>query len=144
MLLPQTAEYALRAMAQLATLPEGEPVRTADLAREAGIPESYLSKIMRRLVAEGLLTSEKGHGGGFKLRHPPEKVRFIDILRALDVDLEENRCAFGWDHCSDAKPCVLHPAFVQLKEEHIAWATRTTLAGLAAKRKLEKKKKKEE
>ncbi len=143
MLLPQTAEYALRAMAQLATLPEGEPVRTADLARLAGIPESYLSKIMRRLVSEGLLTSERGHGGGFKLRHSPEKVRFIDILRALDVDLEENRCAFGWDQCSDSHPCVLHPAFVQLKEAHLAWATRTTLASLAAKRRVETKKKKE-
>lgn len=132
MLLPQTAEYALRAMAQLTMLPAGEPVRTADLARLAGIPESYLSKIMRRLVAKGLLTSEKGHGGGFKLTQPPEKVRFIDILRALDVELESNRCAFGWGECNKANPCVLHPAFVQLREAHIEWASRTTLANLGA------------
>lgn len=130
MLLPQTAEYALRAMAQLTMLPPGEPVRTADLARLAGIPESYLSKIMRRLVAKGLLSSEKGHHGGFKLSQPPEKVRFIDILRALDVELESNRCAFGRGECDKDHPCVLHPAFIQLREAHVAWATRTTLANL--------------
>lgn len=132
MFLPQTVEYALRAMAQLATLPLDQPVRSADLARMAGIPESYLSKIMRRLVATGLLSSEKGHGGGFKLRLPLAEVRFIDILSALDVDLESRRCAFGLGDCDADDPCLLHPAMVQLREAQLTWAKNTTLATLTA------------
>ena len=100
MILPQTAEYALRAMAQMAVLPPGDAVRAADLSKMTKVPVHYLAKIMRRLVARGLLVSEKGHGGGFKLAKSPKKLRFIDVLLALDIDLEANHCAFGWAKCS--------------------------------------------
>jgi Rrf2 family protein len=130
MILPQTAEYALRAMAQLANLPQESSVRAKDLSVLTGVPEPYLAKIMRRLAAAGLLRSEKGHGGGFKLSRSPSRIRFIDVLRALDIDLEENRCAFGWEQCSAKHPCLLHPAFSHLKEATLEWATKTTLAEL--------------
>ena len=130
MLLPQTAEYALRAMAQLASLPTGQPVRAADLSKMTHIPEHYLSKVMRRLVAGGLLVAEKGHGGGFKLAKPKRSIRFIDILSAVEHELEPNRCAFGWGECNARAPCLLHPAFSQLKESFARWATKTTLADL--------------
>ncbi|MBW2295571.1 MAG: Rrf2 family transcriptional regulator, partial [Deltaproteobacteria bacterium] len=67
MVLSQTAEYALRAMAWLATAPTREPVRAKDLSVATGIPSHYLSKVMRRLVLAGLLISQKGQGGGFLL-----------------------------------------------------------------------------
>ena len=54
MLLPQTAEYALRAMAWLATIPQDEPVRARDLSQATGIPPHYLSKVLRRLVLADL------------------------------------------------------------------------------------------
>jgi Rrf2 family protein len=130
MILPQTAEYALRAMAQLANLPLDKAVRGADLSKLTGVPEPYLAKIMRRLAAAGLLHSEKGHGGGFKLAAPPSKIRFSDVLLALDVELDEKRCAFGWEQCSSKKPCLLHPAFTHLKQATLDWANKTTLADL--------------
>ncbi len=131
MILSQTAEYALRAMAQLASLPAGQAVPTADLAGMTAVPPHYLSKILRKLVAAGLLDSEKGHGGGFKLARPPKQTRFSEILEALDLQLEPNRCAFGWGQCNARQPCLLHPAYSQLKEAHQKWALKTTLADLA-------------
>lgn len=130
MLLSQTAEYALRAMAQLAALGPGAAIRTEDLAKMTSIPRSYLSKILRKLTAAGLLSSEKGHGGGFTMARPLKKIRFIDVLEAVEAPMDPNRCAFGWGECSAKHPCVLHPAFSQLKEAHQRWATRTTLADL--------------
>jgi len=67
MLLSQTAEYALRAMAWLATVSGDEPVRAVDLSSATGIPTHYLSKVLRRLVLANLLESQKGQGGGFSL-----------------------------------------------------------------------------
>ena len=131
MILPQTAEYAIRAMAQLALLPRGQAVRATDLSKMTHIPEHYLSKVMRKLVAKGLLESEKGHGGGFKLVKPRKSIRFIDILSAVELELEPNRCAFGWGECSGKNPCILHPAFTQLKDAYAKWATKTTLADLS-------------
>ena len=68
MFLPRTAEYGLRAMAQMASLGPNTIVKTKDLASQTRIPEPYLSKIMRRFVAAGLLDSINGPGGGFRFK----------------------------------------------------------------------------
>ncbi len=85
MLLSQTAEYVLREMAWLAITPAGEPMRVKDLSIATGIPSHYLSKVMRRLVLAGLLTSQKGLGGGLLLSKAPDEIPFIDILTAMGV-----------------------------------------------------------
>jgi Rrf2 family protein len=128
MILPQTAEYALRAMAWMASVPDDAPMRARDLSRATQIPPPYLAKILRRLVLAGLLTSRKGQGGGFTLARAPEDIRFIDVLAAVDVIPEEGRCAFGWGECREAEPCPLHHVWVRIREEFRSWATNTTLA----------------
>jgi Rrf2 family protein len=95
MLLSQTAEYALRAMASLAfEQPEG-PSRAHDLSKSTGIPPHYLSKILRRLVTAGLLTSRKGQGGGFSLSRLPEEISFEEILLAVDAYPKQGRCGLS-------------------------------------------------
>jgi len=131
MVLSQTAEYALRAMASLATVPDGRPARASDLSRATGIPSHYLSKILRRLVIADLLVSQKGQGGGFSLARPPEDIRFIDILVAVDGLPQQDRCAFGWGDCNDTHPCPLHESWSKLSDHLHAWARENTLAGLA-------------
>ncbi len=130
MLLTQTVEYALRAMAVLASLETGEGIRAADLSQRTGVPVHYLSKIMRRLVLGRLVLSRKGHGGGFTLARPARQVRFAEILAAGDFVPEVNRCAFGWGSCDAKKPCPLHPAYSQLNESFQRWAQKTTLADM--------------
>lgn len=131
MLLPQTAEYALRAMACLVPLAEGEGLRSADIAERSAVPSAYLQKILRKLVEAGLLTSQKGHGGGFRLARPPERIRFEDVLKAVEVDADPQGCAFGWERCDALRPCPLHPAWAELKERFHDWTSRTTLASVA-------------
>ncbi len=131
MVLSQTAEYALRAMAWLAIMPAGEPLRVRDLSIATGIPSHYLSKVMRRLVLAGLLRSQKGQGGGFVLSKAPEEIPFIDILIAMDVYPTDGRCAFGWGACDEIRPCPLHCSWSRLKEQLRSWAEDTTLADIA-------------
>jgi Rrf2 family protein len=130
MVLSQTAEYALRAMASLATAPAGEPVRAKDLSTATGIPTHYLSKVMRRLVLAGLLVSQKGLGGGFVLAKAPKEIAFIDILTAVDAFPAGGRCAFGWGECDENVPCPLHGSWSQLHEHLQTWAESTTLADI--------------
>ena len=111
MLFSQTAEYALRAMAHLALLPAGSPVRSRDLSAATGIPSDYVSKVMRRMVRAGLLLSQKGHGGGFRLARPLGEIRFLDVLLAADERIDPRRCAFGWGACGEDEPCPLHASF---------------------------------
>ena len=129
MYLSRTAEYALRTSACLARRSEGR-LRAADLAEMAGVPRPYLSKILRRLAASGLLTSQKGHGGGFTLARKPEEIRFVDVLRAVDFEPAADHCLFGWESCDQENPCPLHPLWIDLKQAIEDWARRSTLADL--------------
>ncbi len=131
MLLSQTAEYALRAMAWLAMAPESKPVRAADLARATGIPTYYVSKVLRRLVLADLLESQKGQGGGFSLSRAPREISFINILSAVDAFPTQGRCAFGWGQCNATGPCPLHNSWSQLDDRIRDWAAGTSLGEIA-------------
>ncbi len=138
-MMTQTAEYAMRALAELAKIGDDESLRTSDLAARTRVPEAYLGKVLRRLVESGVLRAHKGHGGGFTLARPPERVRFVEVLEALDSMPSSKRCAFGLSRCNPANPCPLHPAWARLNELLTQWAQDTTLAdvcrGEARKRK---------
>ncbi len=91
------------------------------------MPAPFLSKIMRRLTASGILDAKKGHHGGFLLAKPPEEVRFIDILRAVDFEPAADHCLFGLDNCDASNPCPLHPEWSVLKGQIEEWARSHTL-----------------
>ncbi|MBW2698640.1 MAG: Rrf2 family transcriptional regulator [Deltaproteobacteria bacterium] len=131
MVLSQTAEYALRAMAWLATMPAGELMRVKDLSIATGIPSQYLSKVMRRLVLAGLLFSQKGQGGGLTLSKPPGEIPFIDILSAVDAFPADGHCTFCSGECDEVHPCSLRGAWSRLNEQLRSWAKGTTLADVA-------------
>ena len=131
MLLSQTAEYALRVMAWLATAPKGKPVRAVDLSRATGIPTYYVSKVLRRLVLADLLKSQKGQGGGFSLSRAPREIAFINILSAVDALPTQGRCAFGWGQCDATDPCPLHNSWSQLDDSIRDWASGTSLEEIA-------------
>jgi Rrf2 family protein len=128
MYLSRPAEYALRAMTYLARLDPPERIRTSDLAKAIDVPPSFLSKIMRRLTAHGILDAKKGHYGGFILAKPPGEIRFIDILRAVDFEPSVDHCIFGLRNCDANNPCPLHPEWSVLKDQIEQWARSYTLA----------------
>ncbi|MGA9524431.1 MAG: Rrf2 family transcriptional regulator [Myxococcaceae bacterium] len=130
MLISQTAVYALRAMAFLVNSPGGMPQTARDVAKGTFIPEHYASKVLRRMVRADLLVGQKGHGGGFQLACPPERIRYSDIFQAIDEELTSDNCAFGFEKCNTKKPCVLHDSVSSLREQAREWARTTTLASL--------------
>ena len=130
MFLNRTVEYALRAMAHLTTLEPGASIRAVELSASTSIPSHYLSKIMRRLVIAGLVSSQKGRGGGFTLKKPASRITFQQILAAVGFDSESGECAFGWGRCNTAAPCLLHDSWSDLKERCDSWASDTRLSSL--------------
>ena len=114
-------------MTFLARMEPDRRVRGSDLAKAVDIPGAFLSKIMRRLVASGLVDSRKGHHGGFLLAKPAGDVRFIDILRSVDFEPAADHCLFGLGNCDANNPCPLHPEWSILKGQIEEWARSHTL-----------------
>jgi Rrf2 family transcriptional regulator, iron-sulfur cluster assembly transcription factor len=128
--LSQTAEYALRAMSELALTGPETVVPAASLSKRAAVPQHYLSKIMRKLATAKLVYATKGPGGGFRLARPKKSIRFLDIMAAVGEEPNPDHCAFGWARCNPRAPCPMHPAFSKLNEGTWQWATSTTLADI--------------
>ena len=48
------------------------------------MPEGYLSKVMQGLSREGLVSSQRGVGGGFTLAIAAEKLTIYDVVQSVD------------------------------------------------------------
>ncbi len=128
MRLTQTARYALRAMAYMSTIRDELPIRVKDLSEATGIPGPYLSKIMRHLVTAGLLNSQKSRSGGFIFSKPLSKIRFIDVLNAVSIEINPDECVFGWGVCVEDNPCPVHFFWSDFKEHFVQSVEKYTLA----------------
>ena len=74
---------ALHALGHMA-VGRGEPQTSAHIASHAGTNPVVVRRVLGRLRAAGLLTSEKGHAGGWKLAKSPTEISLADVYTALD------------------------------------------------------------
>jgi Rrf2 family protein len=81
-MLSQTAEYALRAMAVLASS-QGQLVPTTDIAQLGDVPPPYLAKVLQQLAASGLIRGRRGVGGGYMLAQPAGQIMLFDVVAAV-------------------------------------------------------------
>jgi Rrf2 family protein len=77
---------ALHTLGHMAAEPD-ELQTSADIAAHAGTNPVVVRRVLGQLRQAGLLTSEKGHSGGWKLARAPEKITLADIYLALNERL---------------------------------------------------------
>ena len=109
MLFSPSARYAILALAYLAGQEPKKPMAVTSIAENAGVPAKFLAKILISLKNHQVLKAVKGPGGGYYLFMPAEKVRIIDIVKAVESSYDgASRCVLGLDMCTDDHPCPLH------------------------------------
>ncbi len=104
-MISQTAEYALRAIVYLAKYAD-EPRTTQQIAAETKVPAGYLSKVMQSLSRGGLVSSQRGLGGGFSLSKDPDELTIWEVVDAVDPLQRIRHCPLGIDAHRDL--CPLH------------------------------------
>lgn len=129
--LSQTAEYALRAVVQLARQPGTRPVQASDLAAGTGVPENYLRKVLHDLVRSGVLQSSRGKHGGFRLALPPEQITLLAVVARFSALAGPRACILGRAECSDAQPCALHHRWKGMADDLARFFGETTIADVA-------------
>ena len=121
------AEYALRALAYLASVPPGQ-VRPANQVAEAcGLPGPFLSKTLRKLARGGVLRSARGRSRGYGLARPAREINVREVLEAVEGTDAFRRCVFWDSRCSDDRPCALHGAWAAVRGQVLANLERMTL-----------------
>jgi Rrf2 family protein len=81
------ADYAVRAIVELAESSKESPRKVDDIAQAQSIPVSFLENILTQLRSAGVVRSQRGPEGGYWLAREPEDVNLADIIRAVEGPL---------------------------------------------------------
>jgi Rrf2 family iron-sulfur cluster assembly transcriptional regulator len=136
-MMTKTGLHAVRAVVALAKLPEGVYAGAARIAREIGAPQNYLGKLLQVLAREGLVESQKGLGGGFRLARGSRAITLLDVIEPLEHVSRWSGCILGRSECSDGDPCAIHNRWKAVRDAYLHMLRRTTIAELVAKGELE-------
>lgn len=79
-------DYAIRALVTLAASPEG-PVKADALATAQDIPVNFLENILGELRRAGIVATQRGQVGGYRLARPADQITLADVIRPLDGPL---------------------------------------------------------
>jgi Rrf2 family protein len=81
------ADYAVRAVIELAGSSQESPRKVDEVARAQSIPVSFLENILTQLRSAGVVRSQRGPEGGYWLAHPPAEVTLAHVIRAVEGPL---------------------------------------------------------
>lgn len=95
--IPESVFLAIHALAKLAAS-NGKHVVLSDLLLRPGSAH-HLSKVLQKLAHSGIVTSKRGHGGGFNLAVHPSDIRLMDVWVALEGPFLTGICPYSWQGC---------------------------------------------
>jgi len=127
--------YAVMAMADLAANGDGKPVSLAEIAERQEISLSYLEQLFGKLRKSELVTSVRGPGGGYLLRHKAEETKIADIVLSVDEPIKATRCEVGATGCrSNNTRCLTHDLWEALGNQIHSFLSSISLADVVDKR----------
>ena len=114
MIISTKGRYALRVMLDLMLHPTDGYIPLQEISDRQGISKEYLTAILKVLVENGMLTSLRGKGGGYRLSMAPEAYTVGPILRLVEGDLAPVACVSGTSKCTNHSRCHTYPMWVKL------------------------------
>ncbi len=81
------SDYALRALIEIAGHDDDRPVSAEELGKAQEIPHGFLQAILADLRRAGVVVSQRGQSGGWRMARDPEQVSVADVIRAVDGPL---------------------------------------------------------
>lgn len=124
-MISKKAKYALKALKVLAMEYGKGPVLISHISEKERIPKKFLEAILLDLRNNGVLQSQKGKGGGYMLRVPPEEVSFSKVIRVIDGPISPTLCVSLYfygkcDDCPSEEECTLRNVMQRWRDANLA------------------------
>jgi Rrf2 family transcriptional regulator, iron-sulfur cluster assembly transcription factor len=113
----KTAQYSIQSMLFIAANNSEQNILVRDVAKELGLPSSFLSKILQTLSRYGFLNSVKGPKGGFSLSEKGAASSIAELVAVVDGPMNFDMCLAGFSPCSDENACPFHYQWKELREQ---------------------------
>jgi Rrf2 family cysteine metabolism transcriptional repressor len=127
-------DYATRAILVL-SLESGGPMKLDELARRTAVPLSVLEQVMPTMRTAGIVRSERGPAGGYRLNKIPEEITLERIVRLFQGPLAPISCAtrHNPEPCPMTVGCTLRDVWEEVRDATISLLGGVTFADLAAR-----------
>ena len=131
----RATEYAIRTVIFLAQQPRDEIVLKKDICRTQDVTPAFLTKILQPLIKNGIVSSQRGVGGGFLLAKSPDEITLLDILQAEEGPLKLNHCLVEESSCQRDEHCSAHEVWDEVQQQMISVLQRYSVAELVKREK---------
>jgi Rrf2 family protein len=131
-LFSRKVDYALVVLSFLHHRPEGGCARM--IAERFGLKQAFTAKVLKRLCAAGLVTGQRGAGGGYVLAKPAEEVKLDELLGLLDEPFRLAECSGGSEACGLAGSCPVRGAVDEIDRRIRGMLHGVTLAEVFGRR----------
>jgi FeS assembly SUF system regulator len=117
--LTKKADYSLIALKHFASRhrePACASVSAKEVADTYGVPLPLLSKILQKLTKAGLLISEHGTNGGYRLARDPSDITALEVIRTIDGPIILTECFTEHAHCDHTSRCPVRNPLRRIHE----------------------------
>jgi len=108
-----------------------KPVTLAGISERQSISLSYLEQLFSRLRRQGLVSSVRGPGGGYKLAKNFADISVAEIINAVDEQIDATQCG-GQENCRDEGRCMTHDLWATLNSKILDYLDGISLADMVA------------
>ena len=110
------ADYALIALADLASRPEGASSSAREIAGRYNIPVELMAKVLQRLVRMGMVASHQGTRGGYHLARDAAQISVADVIQGIDGPVLVTACSDEDESCEQYDKCNVRDPLWRLKD----------------------------
>jgi Rrf2 family protein len=131
MQLTRAADYGIRVMVHLASMPDQERVLLPALAHRTGTPESFLSKVLQALAHAKLIASWRGKAGGFAILPRGREASMYEVIEAIDGPICLNLCLADGKSCERMETCPAHPVWAKAQRAMLDVLRQASMTAMA-------------
>jgi len=123
-------DYGIVVMAHLAECKDGDSHNARELAEDTQLPAPFVSKILKSLTRAGLLVSQRGSKGGYRLARTPSEIPVVEMITALEGPVGITECTIHPGACAQESNCQVREPWQRINRALHSALDRITLADL--------------
>ena len=114
----KSVEYSILALKFIADNENYDTINSRKISSELNIPYDLLSKLLQKLVRQGIIKSQQGKYGGYNMLVSASKLSILNIIEALDENVQLTNCTIedaSVAECSRINDCCIRSPFINLQ-----------------------------
>ncbi|MDR1613361.1 MAG: Rrf2 family transcriptional regulator [Planctomycetota bacterium] len=114
----QETDYALRMVLAFSRLDAGSFLTALEISDKNHIPYRFLLRVAKKLKKAGIVVSRQGPDGGFRLAKPAGDISYLDVIEAVEGEININRCLRDSSLCNagNAPECAVHQSLRDIQD----------------------------